>query len=37
VPGELPGEVTGIAVDDSWLWIATRGGLVRFSLDIVGR
>jgi hypothetical protein len=37
VPGELPGEVTGIAVDDSWLWIATRGGLVRFSLEIVGR
>lgn len=36
-PGDLPGEVTGIAVDDAWLWIATRRGLVRFSLDIVGR
>jgi hypothetical protein len=36
-PGDLPGEVTGIAVDDAWLWIATRRGLVRFSLEIVGR
>jgi hypothetical protein len=37
VPGDLPAEPTGLAVDDSYLWVATLNGLVRFSLDVVGR
>lgn len=36
-PGDLPGDVTGLAVDDSYLWITTLKGLVRFRLDVVGR
>lgn len=37
VPGELPGVVTDLAVDDRYLWVATLKGLVRFQLDLVGR
>lgn len=37
VPGDLPGQVTDLAVDDTWLWVATLSGLVRFRLDVVGR
>lgn len=37
VPGDLPGQVTDLAVDDTWLWVATLKGLVRFRLDVVGR
>lgn len=36
-PGDLPGEVTGLAVDETYLWITTLKGLVRFRLDVVGR
>jgi ligand-binding sensor domain-containing protein len=34
-PGELPGPVTDIAVDDSFLWVATLRGLVRLSLELL--
>lgn len=37
VPGDLPGEVTGLAVDETYLWVTTLKGLVRFRLDAVGR
>lgn len=37
IPGDLPGQVTDLAVDDSYLWVATLKGLVRFRLDVVGR
>jgi hypothetical protein len=36
-PGDLPGQVTDIAVDDVHLWVATLGGLVRFRLEVVGQ
>lgn len=36
-PGDLPGQVTDIAVDDTYLWVATLRGLVRFRLDLVGQ
>lgn len=29
-PGDLPGPVRDIAVDDSYVWVATPGGMVRF-------
>ncbi len=35
-PGDIPGQVTDIAVDDSYLWIATLRGLVRMRLDLFG-
>ena len=35
-PGDLPGPVTSIAVDEGYLWVGTRRGLVRFSLDAIG-
>jgi hypothetical protein len=34
-PGDLPGQVTDLAVDDRYLWVATLRGLVRFRLDVV--
>ena len=34
-PGDLPGQVTDIAVDDDYLWVATVRGLVRFSLEVL--
>ena len=37
VPGDLPGQVTDVAADDRYLWVATLKGLVRFRLDLVGR
>jgi hypothetical protein len=37
VPGDLPGQVTDVAVDDTYLWVATLKGLVRFRLDALGR
>lgn len=36
-PGDLPGRVTDLAVDDQFLWIATQRGLVRFRLDAVSQ
>lgn len=36
-PGDLPGAITGLAVDDDYLWVTTLRGLVRFQLDVVGR
>jgi hypothetical protein len=36
-PGDLPGQVTDIAVDDRYLWVATLRGLVRFRLEVLGR
>lgn len=36
-PADLPGRVTGLAVDDEYLWVATLDGLVRFRLELVGR
>ncbi len=36
-PGDLPGQVTDLAIDDRYLWVATLKGLVRFQLDLVGR
>ena len=36
VPGELPGQVTDIAVDEDYLWIATLKGLVRLRRELVG-
>lgn len=36
-PGDLPGEITGLAVDEDYLWVTTLRGLVRFQLDLVGR
>ncbi len=36
-PGDLPGQVTDIAVDDAFVWVATLAGLVRFRLDVVGQ
>jgi ligand-binding sensor domain-containing protein len=34
-PGDLPGQVTDLAVDGAYLWVATLRGLVRFSLDVL--
>ncbi len=36
VPGDLPGPVTDLAVDDTCLWVATLRGLVRLRLDLFG-
>jgi ligand-binding sensor domain-containing protein len=36
-PGDVPGQITDLAVDDIYLWVATLRGLVRFRLDVVGR
>lgn len=36
VPGELPGQVTDIAVDERYLWIATLNGLVRLRRELAG-
>jgi hypothetical protein len=36
-PGDIPGEVTDLAVDADYLWVASRRGLVRFRLDAIGR
>jgi ligand-binding sensor domain-containing protein len=36
-PGDLPGQVTDLAVDDTYLWVATLRGLVRLRLDVIGR
>lgn len=35
VPGDLPDQVYDLAVDDEFLWVATRRGLVRFRLELV--
>ncbi len=35
IPGDVPGQVTDIAADDEFLWVATLRGLVRFSLEVV--
>jgi hypothetical protein len=35
-PGDLPGQVTDLAVDDTYLWVATLRGLVRLRLDAIG-
>jgi ligand-binding sensor domain-containing protein len=35
-PGDLPGQVTDIAVDDRYLWVATLRGLVRLRLEAIG-
>ena len=35
-PGDLPGQVTDIAVDDTYLWIATLRGLVRLRRELAG-
>jgi hypothetical protein len=37
VPDEVPARVTDIAVDDTYLWVATLQGLVRLRLDLVGQ
>ena len=29
-PGQIPGRVTGVVADDSYLWVGTTRGLVRF-------
>jgi ligand-binding sensor domain-containing protein len=34
-PGDLPGPVYDLAVDDTYLWVATPHGLVRFRLDAI--
>jgi hypothetical protein len=36
-PGDIPGEVTDLAVDNDYLWVTSRRGLVRFRLDAIGR
>lgn len=36
-PGDIPGEVTDLAVDKDYLWVTSRRGLVRFRLDAIGR
>lgn len=36
-PGDLPGQVTDLAVDDTFLWVATLRGLVRLRLDLIGQ
>lgn len=36
-PGDIPGEVTDLAVDNDYLWVSSRRGLVRFRLDAIGR
>jgi hypothetical protein len=33
--GDLPGAANDLAVDDTFLWVATDGGLVRFRLDAI--
>lgn len=35
VPRDVPGAVRGLALDDSYLWIATDSGLVRFQRSAV--
>ncbi|HTS88284.1 MAG TPA: hypothetical protein VMG41_07295 [Gemmatimonadales bacterium] len=37
VPRDIPGEVTDIAIDDDYLWVATREGLMRFRRELIGR
>jgi ligand-binding sensor domain-containing protein len=34
-PGDLPGVVRDLAVDEQYLWVATDGGLVRFARNAV--
>jgi ligand-binding sensor domain-containing protein len=34
-PDQIPGRVTGIAVDESYLWVGTTGGLVRFRIAAI--
>jgi len=34
-PGDVPGPVWDLAIDEQFLWVATDGGLVRFDLDTV--
>jgi len=36
VPGELPGQVTDLAVDEDHVWVATLRGLVRLRRELVG-
>lgn len=36
-PGDLPGQVTDLAVDDDYLWVTTLRGLVRLRLDLLGQ
>lgn len=36
-PGDLPGLVTDLAADDTYLWVGTTQGLVRFRLDALPR
>jgi hypothetical protein len=35
-PGDVPGQVTDIALDDRYLWVATLRGLVRLRLEALG-
>lgn len=36
-PGDLPGTVNDLAADDTYLWVGTTRGLVRFRLDALPR
>ena len=36
-PGDIPGQITDIAVDDAYLWVATLSGLVRLRLATLGQ
>jgi hypothetical protein len=36
-PGDIPGEISDLAVDKDYLWVASDRGLVRFRLDAIGR
>jgi len=33
--GDLPGPSRDLAVDETYLWVATDAGLVRFRLDAI--
>lgn len=35
-PGDLPGQVTDIVLDERYLWVATLRGLVRLRLEAIG-
>ncbi len=35
IPGDVPGEILDLAVDDDYLWMATASGLVRWRLDAI--
>jgi len=35
-PGDLPGQVTDLAVDDDFVWVSTLKGLVRLRRDLLG-